>query len=74
MEHDSHEFLLYFLNNLKDELTSAGAKLPMNAKLNLSVLWNQYTYLFPSIIDKLFTVIERTTIKCGNCKNTEYSL
>jgi ubiquitin C-terminal hydrolase len=33
MEHDSHEFLLYFLNGLKDELTEKGTKLPLNTKL-----------------------------------------
>ena len=34
MEHDSHEFLLYFLNKLKDELTENGSKLPSNIQLN----------------------------------------
>lgn len=40
MEHDCHEFLLYFLNNLKDELTEKGAKLPMNATSDVDNLWS----------------------------------
>ncbi len=40
MEHDSHEFLLYFLNNLKDELTEKGTKLPLNTKMQVFEIWN----------------------------------
>lgn len=38
-EHDSHEFLLYFLNNLNEELIEKGTKLPTDAKLDLTDLW-----------------------------------
>lgn len=51
MEHDSHEFLLYFLNNLKDELTEKGTKFSSNSKLTLSEIWGTYSYSFPSIVD-----------------------
>lgn len=74
MEHDSHEFLLYFLNNLKDELTEVGTKLPMSTKLEVNILWQQYTRSFPSVIDSLFTVIERAEVKCLSCRNVEHSL
>lgn len=39
MEHDSHEFLLYFLNKLKDELTEKGSKLPMDPRMEVGKLW-----------------------------------
>lgn len=35
MEHDSHEFLLYFLNKLKDELTEKDAKHPSNSNVKI---------------------------------------
>ena len=49
MEHDSHEFLLYFLNNLKDELTEKNTKLPsLSQSASLDSLWREYSLLFPS--------------------------
>ena len=47
-EQDSHEFLLYMLNNLKDELTEKGTKFPQSTKNGLSSLWKEYIKSFPS--------------------------
>lgn len=64
MEHDSHEFFLYLLNKLKDELTDKSSKLPLDATQPLHKLWNTFTSSFPSLIDQMFTLIEKTIILC----------
>jgi ubiquitin C-terminal hydrolase len=76
VEHDSHEFLLYFLNNLRDELTDKSAKLPveLKARLNLGDLWNEFSRKFPSEIDRLFTVIENTQTRCDYCSTVTNTL
>ncbi|CDW78527.1 ubiquitin carboxyl-terminal hydrolase family protein [Stylonychia lemnae] len=57
LEHDSHEFLLYFLNRLKDELTEKDAQHPVfNKGTSIQMIWKQYQQQFSSIIDSLFTV------------------
>mmetsp|Transcript_24339 Transcript_24339/g.23952 ORF Transcript_24339/g.23952 Transcript_24339/m.23952 type:complete len:130 (-) Transcript_24339:398-787(-) len=73
LEHDSHEFLLYFLNNLKDELTEKGMKLSFGKETNVEQVWKQYIKNFPSIVDKLFTMIEKSTIKCKSCSNVTHN-
>lgn len=35
MEHDSHEFVLYILNKLKEELTEKNARLPSDPSYNV---------------------------------------
>lgn len=75
MEHDSHEFLLYFLNNLKDEQTEKGAKLPqLEKKQTVSRLWSDFQDKFQSQVDKLFTVIEKSNIECGKCSQSASSI
>jgi hypothetical protein len=76
MEHDSNEFLLYLFNQLKDELTEKGTKLPevKEALPKLPVLWKEYSKKFPSEIDRLFTIIERTLIYCSSCRKETTSL
>jgi len=76
VEHDSHEFLLYFLNNLRDELTDKSAKLPveLKARQNLGDLWNEFSRKFPSEIDRLFTVIENTQTRCDYCSTVTNTL
>jgi len=56
-EHDCHEFLLVFLNNLKEELTSIGAKRPTDKVLKVEDLQKTFEKSFPSHVDKLFTII-----------------
>eukprot|EP00347_Sterkiella_histriomuscorum_P018092 403346820 len=67
MEHDSHEFLLYFLNKLKEEITEKQAKLPSDSKDSISRIWKLFSDQFPSQIDRLFTVIEKANIVCNYC-------
>lgn len=67
MEHDSHEFLLYFLNQLKDEMTEKGSKLPTDSSLSVDKLWKQFSQTFKSFTDQKFTLIERTAIMCTAC-------
>lgn len=67
MEHDSHEFLLYFLNQLKDEMTEKGSKLPTDSSLSVDKLWKQFSNTYKSFIDQKFTLIERTAILCSAC-------
>lgn len=48
MEHDSHEFVLYILNKLKEELTEKNARLPTDPNNNVSKIWKSYSESFPS--------------------------
>ena len=75
MMQDSHEFLLHLFNNLQDELTESVAKLPSYDQYpKVNDLWREYTRAFPSQIDRLFTAIELSHIKCGACQKETKSL
>jgi ubiquitin C-terminal hydrolase len=51
MEHDSHEFLLYFLNKLKDELTEKNSKFNGSVDIDTMELWKMYLKVYGSIVD-----------------------
>ena len=65
MEHDAHEFMLYIVNRLKDEVTEKEAK--VDAMQSSSFEISTYLKTFPSLIDNLFTIVEQTLIACTAC-------
>ena len=71
-EHDAHEFFLYLANKLKDEVTEKSAKTDFREHTNdsLTLLMKN----FPSCVDQLFTVVEKTSIHCKKCRKSVHAL
>ena len=73
MEHDSHEFLIYLLSMLQDEETPLSKKKfdgevnPNNKHRTIDNIKMEYFKYNPSIIDELFTGLQRSIVKCANC-------
>ena len=71
-EHDSQEFLRFFLSGLEDELNKKNQNKfqewnsPMEA-------WEFFTSFQTSIINKLFSGMFVNRVKCTNCKNVSES-
>ena len=61
------------MNNLKEELTDRNATIP-DISNDLDKFWTEYESQFPSLIDKLFTVIEKTEISCSKCNTVSDSM
>jgi hypothetical protein len=66
--------LLYFFNQLRDEVTEKGVKINCEIKGKIDEMWKEYAKKYPSEIDRLFTSMEKTMIKCNGCKKSNYSL
>lgn len=72
MQHDSHEFLMHVIGQLQDEETPAkgpkfdGEENPKQ-KRPYEQIFDEYFTCNPSGIDKIFTGINRSIVKCGNC-------
>lgn len=67
-QHDSHEFMVYLLEQLQDEetLSSAVFSAP-DPKLSQRQVCEQYDQLRTSIVDRLFTGMQRTAVSCAKC-------
>lgn len=68
VQHDSHEFMVYLLEQLQDEQTPKGGVFDgSDGKKPLSQICEEYFRVRPSIIDKLFSGIQQTIVECGKC-------
>lgn len=72
LQHDSHEFLMHLIGELQDEETPKN--LPkfdgdhnQNPNRTMQEVYEDYFTSNPSIIDKLFTGISRSVVRCGSC-------
>jgi len=65
-QHDSHEFLRYFLSGLQDEINIQSNKKEIEFKDPESA-WNYYKKHNVSLIDDLFAGQLISKVRCGNC-------
>ena len=71
MQHDVHEFLMHMLSTLQDEETPVDIKKfdgdvsLKNKNRSLNQIYEEYFSLNPSCIDKIFTGILRSVVKCA---------
>ena len=68
-QHDANEFILYLFSKLQDEQTPKFAKFVSDYYEDGIKAWKGYEAQHQSIIDKLFTGMSQTNIRCGKCKN-----
>ena len=54
-------------------MTEKRSKYPDSTTIGIDALWDIYSETYPSIVDYLFTVIERKTVHCKKCKHDSYS-
>ena len=72
MQHDSHEFLMHLLSQLQDEETPVNNKkfngdvATYKTHKSLDDIFKEYFELNPGIVDKLFTGIDRSVVKCAS--------
>ena len=67
-EHDCHEFLIYLLSNLQDELTPKNSRFDSSVSKTNEEAWCAYKTAYPSIVDSLFTGLLKKSVKCEKCK------
>lgn len=73
MQHDSHEFLMHILSSLQDEETPInnkkfdGVVTTKNSSRKLEYIYQEYFDSNPSIIDNIFTGIQRSVVSCADC-------
>lgn len=69
MQHDSHEFMAYLLSCLQEEETpKKGSYFDGSCeKKSYQQIIEEYYTAHPSIIDRLFTGIQKTVVTCGKC-------
>ena len=77
MQHDSHEFMMYILGLLQDEL-NPGPSNEANRRFSMtssqsSTFWKSYQMAHPSIIDQLFVGQISQTVQCKQCENKSTS-
>ena len=74
-QHDGHMFLMYLLDQLQAEETPVntqkfnGDVSTYKTARSLGEIYEEYFKLNPSCIDRFFTGLERSTIKCINCNH-----
>ena len=70
MQHDSHEFMAYFFSSLQDEETPMEGSQFDGSKEDktLDMVIDEYFSSHPSIIDKMFSGIQKTVVTCKICK------
>lgn len=70
MQHDSHEFMMYLLGSLQDEETPMeGSNFDgSDERKSYEQILSEYDRSHPSIIDKLFSGMQRTIVTCGKCQ------
>ncbi|CDW89095.1 ubiquitin carboxyl-terminal hydrolase family protein [Stylonychia lemnae] len=73
LQHDAHEFLMYLLSQLQDEL-NPGPSCEVNRRFSTtssqaSNYWNNYLQAHPSIIDQLFVGQICQIVQCKQCQN-----
>ena len=77
MQHDSHEFLMHVLSCLQDQETPKkykkfdGDVTESNKHRTISDIYDEYFQANPSVIDSLFTGIQRSIVTCAKsgCKH-----
>lgn len=77
MQHDAHEFMMYILSQLQDEL-NPGPQNEVNRRFSMtssqsSTFWKNYTLAHPSIIDQLFVGQLSQVVQCKQCENKSVS-
>ena len=75
LQHDSHEFLMHLLGEIQDEETPVNLRkfdgeYSKNPNRSMREVYEQYFVANPSIIDNIFTGINRSVVKCmnGSCQ------
>ena len=73
LQHDAHEFLMYLLSQLQDEL-NPGPQSEVNKRFSMtssqaSTFWRNYQSAHPSIIDQLFVGQISQIVQCKQCEN-----
>ena len=71
-EHDSQEFLRFFLSGMEEELNKKNKKKCEEWK-HPKLAWDYFALYQTSIIDKLFCGMFVNRVKCTNCKNVSES-
>lgn len=70
-QHDSHEFMVYLLEQLQEEQTLKNKPRfdGSDDKKPLSQIVKEYEASYNTIIDQIFSGIMQTIVKCGKCKH-----
>ena len=71
MQHDSHEFLVYLFEQLQDEQTPKSREKFNGSESTKPVqqICNDYFRLHPSVIDSIFSGIQKTIVTCRKCSH-----
>ena len=69
MQHDSHEFMVYLLEQLQDEQTLRSRPVFNGSDPNKPVeqICTEFSRSYSTIIDEIFSGIMQTIVKCGRC-------
>jgi ubiquitin C-terminal hydrolase len=78
LQHDAHEFMMYLLGALQDELNPCPKRSEIGKRFTMtssqsSEFWNNYQQAHPSIIDTHFVGQLSRTVQCKQCKNSSTS-
>lgn len=71
MQHDSHEFMVYFLEQLQEEQTLKIRAMFNGSDHNKSIadINTEFKTCYSTIIDQIFSGIIQTIVKCGKCRH-----
>eukprot|EP00347_Sterkiella_histriomuscorum_P013357 403365027 len=71
MQHDSHEFMMFLFGSLQDEETPVeGSQFNgSDQSKSLDQILREYYRAHPSIVDRLFSGMQKTVVTCGKCQN-----
>ena len=72
-QNDAMQFISHIFDNLQSEETPKISRFNPNGYDNYVDAWNEYTDMFPSIIDKLFSGMLQKNITCNGCGNVKKS-
>lgn len=71
-QHDAHEFMVFLFAQLQEEETPLHMLREFNGtdpNKPLEQSCNEYEKSHPSIIDRTFSGMQRTTVTCGKCSH-----
>ena len=71
MQHDSHEFMVYLLEQLQEEQTLKSRPNfdGSDHRKSVSDICTEFEACYSTIIDRIFSGVMQTVVKCGKCKH-----